>query len=56
MSKEYKVQFADGCVDYITILDDENEAVQAYFAANVANIEVFDAVGAGWMRPIWEPV
>ena len=56
MSKEYKAEFTDGTVDYITILDDENEAVRAYLSAKVSNIDVFDASGAVWMRPVWEPV
>ena len=53
-SKEYKVCFTDGTVDYITILDDNNPAVKSYMARKGINVELFDARSGSWMKPIWE--
>ena len=42
-SKEYKVCFKDGTVDYITILDDNHLVVREFRDRELINIESFDA-------------
>ena len=53
-SKEYKVCFKDGTVDYITILDDNHLVVREFRDRELINIESFDADSGLWMKPIWE--
>ena len=52
-SKEYKVLFEDGTVDWVTIVADAHPKVQAFRSANSVNIEVYTTESASWMNPTW---
>ena len=49
-SKEYKVLFNDGSVDWITIVSDSHPKVKAFREANNMNIEVYGTELAAWMN------
>ena len=52
-SKEYKVLFEDGTVDWVTIVADAHPKIQAFRSANSVNIEVYTTESASWMNPTW---
>ena len=54
ISKEYKAQFKNGDVDWITILNDGNTKVRKYFETVSTNVEFFEVANGDWMVPQWE--
>ena len=55
-SKEFKVVFIDGTVDWVTILDQNNIHVQKYFLRKniYLGIETFQAAEGSWLNLQWE--
>ena len=53
LSKEYRVIFKNGTVDWITIMDDKNKKVQDYLSRVEIPIELLEVSG-DWMKPQWE--